>query len=33
MRPDLSRRIIVYHLDEENINRYDNDTYEAIFHH
>ena len=32
-RPALSRSIVVYHLDEENINRYSNDTYQAIFHH
>ena len=32
-RPELQRSIIIYHLDEENINRYKKETYEAIFHH
>ena len=32
-RPELSRHILTYHLDKENINRYNNDTYEAIYHH
>ena len=32
-RPALSRAIITYHLDEENINRYDKQTYEAIYRH
>jgi hypothetical protein len=32
-RPDLSRSIITYHLDKDNINRYKPDTYEAIYHH
>ena len=32
-RPELSRAIITYHLDEENINRYDKQTYEAIYRH
>ena len=32
-RPELSRHIIIYHIDEENINRYTPETYEAIFHH
>ena len=30
---DLSRAIITYHLDKENINRYKPETYEEIFHH
>ena len=32
-RPELSHTIITYHLDEENINRYDKQTYEAIYRH
>lgn len=32
-RPELRRSIITYHLDEENINRYNKETYEAIYHH
>ena len=32
-RPELSRGIIIYHLDKDNINRYSKETYEAIFHH
>ena len=32
-RPDLRRAIMVYHLDEENINRYSKQTYEAIYRH
>ena len=32
-RPDLSRTILVYHLDKDNINRYPPETYEAIYHH
>lgn len=32
-RPDMSRAILVYHLDKANINRYTPETYEAIFHH
>ena len=32
-RESLKDNIIVYHLDEENINRYTPQTYEAIFHH
>ena len=32
-RKDLSRSIITYHLDEENINRYKPETYEEIYHH
>ena len=32
-RPDLSRAIITYHLDKENINRYKPETYEEIYHH
>ena len=32
-RPDLSRAIITYHLDKDNINRYKPETYEEIYHH
>ena len=32
-RPDLSRSIITYHLDKDNINRYKPETYEEIYHH
>ena len=32
-RPDLSRTIITYHLDKDNINRYKPKTYEEIYHH
>ena len=32
-RPSLSRSIITYHLDKENINRYKPEDYEAIYHH
>ena len=32
-RPDLSRTVITYHLDKDNINRYKPETYEAIYHH
>ena len=32
-RPALRNAILTYHLDEENINRYDPQTYEAIYHH
>lgn len=32
-RPSLSRTIITYHLDKENINRYTPETYEKIYHH
>ena len=32
-RPELRRHILTYHLDKENINRYNNDIYEAIYHH
>ena len=32
-RKDLSRSIITYHLDKENINRYKPETYEAMYHH
>lgn len=32
-RKDLSHTIIIYHLDKENINRYDNDTYRKIYRH
>lgn len=32
-RPNLSRAIITYHLDKDNINRYKPKTYEEIYHH
>ncbi len=32
-RKDLSRSIITYHLDEDNLNRYKPETYEEIYHH
>ena len=32
-RENLSRSIITYHLDKENINRYKPETYEEIYHH
>ena len=32
-RKDLSRSIITYHLDKDNINRYKPETYEEIYHH
>ena len=32
-RPELRKAIITYHLDQENINRYKPETYEAIYHH
>ena len=32
-RPNLSRAIITYHLDKDNINRYKPETYEEIYHH
>ena len=32
-RSNLSRAIITYHLDKENINRYNPQTYEEIYHH
>jgi len=32
-RPSLSRAIITYHLDKDNINRYKPETYEEIYHH
>ena len=32
-RPSLSRSIITYHLDKDNINRYKPETYEEIYHH
>lgn len=32
-RIDLSRLIITYHLDKDNIDRYKPDTYEEIYHH
>jgi len=32
-RPELRHTILTYHLDQENIQRYDRKTYEAIYHH
>jgi hypothetical protein len=32
-RKGLSRSIITYHLDKDNINRYKPETYEEIYHH
>ena len=32
-RPGLRRTILTYHLDKENINRYDTKTYEKIYRH
>ena len=32
-RGDLSRSIITYHLDKDNIDRYKPETYEEIYHH
>jgi hypothetical protein len=32
-RNDLSRAVITYHLDKDNINRYKPETYEEIYHH
>ena len=32
-RSDISRSIITYHLDKDNINRYKSETYEEIYHH
>lgn len=32
-RPDLSRAIITYHLETDNINRYKTETYEEIYRH
>ena len=32
-RPGLARSIIVYHLDKDNIKRYDTDTFKALFEH
>ena len=32
-RGDLSRQIITYHLDKDNIERYKPETYEEIYHH
>jgi len=32
-RPELRYTILTYHLDNENINRYNTETYEAIYHH
>ena len=32
-RPELRRHIVTYHLDQENMNRYNTQTYEAIYHH
>jgi hypothetical protein len=33
VRSDLSRSIITYHLDKDNIDRYKPETYEEIYHH
>lgn len=32
-RPELRHTIVTYHLAEENINRYQHETFEAIYHH
>lgn len=32
-RPGLRRAVITYHLDKDNINRYNTRTYEKIYHH
>jgi hypothetical protein len=32
-RSDISRSIITYHLDKDNINRYKSETYEEIYYH
>lgn len=32
-RPELRRRIVTYHLSHENIKRYTQEDYEAIYHH
>ena len=32
-RENLSRSVITYHLDKDNINRYKPETYEEIYHH
>jgi hypothetical protein len=32
-RPSLARSIVVYNLENENINRYSTETYEKIYHH
>lgn len=32
-RPSLSRSILTYHLDKDNINRYKPESYEEIYHH
>ena len=32
-RPELRRTILTYHLENDNINRYKPETYEAIYHH
>ena len=32
-RPELRRTILTYHLDKENINRYNQETYEKIYSH
>jgi len=32
-RPELRRQIITYHLDKDNINRYNTEIYEALYHH
>jgi hypothetical protein len=32
-RPSLSKAVITYHLETDNINRYKTETYEEIYHH
>ena len=32
-RPELRQTILTYHLDKENINRYNTETYEKIYSH
>ena len=32
-RPQLRHTILTYHLEQDNINRYKPETYEAIYHH
>ena len=32
-RPELRNTILTYHLDKDNINHYNPETYEAIYHH
>ena len=32
-RPELQNTILTYHLDKKNINHYEPETYEAIYHH